>query len=78
MSKLINWIHFVLTDRNNQWDIGILMWVTYCVIFAYKALTSTPFDFQSYGIGTAGVLGGGAALQWIGKDIPPAPELKDK
>lgn len=62
--RVVKWIRYVLTDEKNRWDIGVLLWVAGCVEFLYRGWSVSPFDFQAFGIGLAGVLGAGAALQW--------------
>ena len=61
----INWFKYVLTDENNQWDIGILVWLALCITFVYRGWTAVPFDFSSFGFGSGALLGGGGALKWI-------------
>lgn len=67
---MFKWLRFILTDESNQWDWGILVWATGCVQFlatsAYVTLVrGQTWDPQSFGTGLLGVLGAGAALQWI-------------
>lgn len=67
---MIKWLRFVLTDEQNQWDLGILIWLVGCIQFlgtGVKAyiIGTQAWDPQSFGTGLLGVLGAGAALQWI-------------
>ncbi len=65
MVNPVKWLKFILTDEDNQWDVGILIWVSGCLMFLWKAYQASPFDFQAFGVGFAAVLAGGAGLQWI-------------
>lgn len=64
MHQLAKILKYLITDEQNQYDAGILVWLTGCVTYLYRGWTVTPFDFQSFGIGLAGVLGAGAVLKW--------------
>ncbi len=72
---MIGFGRFILSDENNQWDLGILQWFVGTVIFlcmtvwsyGYKGQAWAPMDF---GAGLLGVLGSGAALQWIRQKAP--------
>lgn len=69
--RFLAWIKFVLTDEENQWDLGILVWLVYNGVFIYQGMVSGLFDFQAFGFGGAALLAGGAGLTWIrqkGKD----------
>ena len=66
MSSFLAWGRSLLTDEENQWDIGLLLWFSGFCIFLYKAVIApAPFDYMSFGTGLAGVCGAGAALRWI-------------
>jgi hypothetical protein len=60
---LFNWLKYLLTDLNNQWDFGLIIWQLGCILYLYRGVTAT-WDFQSFGLGLAGVLGAGAAMSW--------------
>jgi hypothetical protein len=67
---MFKWLRFILTDEQNQWDWGILVWAAGCIEFlstsAYVVwVRGNPWDAQAFGTGLLGVLGAGAALQWI-------------
>ncbi len=71
MRQMFKWIKFILTDEDNQWDLGVLLWVVYNGVYLFKGATAPVFDFQAFGFGGAALLAGGAGLQWIrtkGKD----------
>ncbi len=71
MRPMFKWIKYVLTDEENQWDLGILLWLVYNAVFIYKGALGNTFDFQAFGFGGAALLAGGAGLTWIrtkGKD----------
>ncbi len=66
MSKLFTWLHSLLTDEENQWDIGLLFWFAGFGVFLWKAIVApAPFDFVSFGAGLTGVCAAGAGLRWI-------------
>lgn len=75
---MFKWLHFLLTDENNQWDIGILIWTAGCALFLYKGFLTTPFDFTSFGVGFAAMLAGGAGLQWIRTSPPTVEKVEEK
>lgn len=68
----VNWFKYVLTDEENQWDLGIILWVAGVVTFLYRGWSVSPFDFQSFGMGFGAVLAGGGALKWIRDRGKPA------
>lgn len=64
--KCWKWIRYILTDKNDNWDISILFWVYAVSLFLYKATVGpTPFDFTNFGLGCVGVFGAGKALDWL-------------
>lgn len=62
------WLRYILTDANNEWDITLLAWFAAVIIYLYKGwVAPSPFDFQAFGLGAAGVFGAGKALDWFTK-----------
>lgn len=62
---MFKWLREALTDENNQWDIGILVWFAGCDLYLYKGFLTMPFDFANFGVGFAAMLAGGAGMAWI-------------
>ncbi len=61
--RLISFLKNLLTDIHNQWDFGLIVWQLGCILYLYRGVTAA-WDFQSFGLGLAGVLGAGAAMSW--------------
>ncbi len=66
-STLLKWLRYVLTDKNDNWDISILLWLYAVGLFLYKATINptATFDFLNFGAGCAGVFGAGKMLDWM-------------
>jgi hypothetical protein len=65
MKTVFGWFRYLLTDKNNEWDLSILLWLSAVIIFLYKATQANPFDFLNFGVGCVGVFGAGKALEWL-------------
>ena len=64
---LAKWLRYILTDKNDNWDLSILLWLVAVAVFLWKAsqLPSASFDFLNFGAGCVGVFGAGKALDWL-------------
>lgn len=56
----------LLTDDNNQYDIGFVLWALGALLFlTLAAVNYKSFAPQEFGIGFAAVLGAGGAMSWM-------------
>lgn len=69
------WLHNVLTDDANQYDIGFCWWSAGVVMFlVLAAINYGKFDAQQYGIGFGAVLAAGGMMSWLRDRIPRTPD----
>lgn len=62
-----SWFRYVLTDKNDNWDLSILFWFGAILIFLTKSVQvpAISFDFLNFGVGCVGIFGAGKALEWL-------------
>lgn len=59
-------IRTLLTDDEDQYDIGFVLWALGTIAFLVLASVNwKAFDAQTFGIGFAAVLGAGGAMSWM-------------
>jgi len=67
----------LFTGKDNKTlDIGRIIWFKGTLVFLGLAIwhvvhEHNPFDYNSFGLGFAGVLGAGGAALWAKKDTEP-------
>ena len=66
-NKSWEFIRYLLTDRNDNWDLSILLWLVAVGVYLWKAsqVPAQTFDFLNFGAGCVGVFGAGKALEWL-------------
>jgi len=69
-------IKYLLTDKNDNWDLSIFFWLYAVTLFLYKAtMQREALDFLNFGAGCAGVFSAGKMLDWL-TDRHVKPEIK--
>lgn len=59
-------MRYVLTDKNDNWDLSILLWLYAVGLFLYRAtIQPGPFDYINFGAGCAGIFVAGKSLDWL-------------
>ena len=59
-------IRTLLTDDEDQYDIGFVLWAIGALVFlVLAAVNYAKFDAQTFGIGFASLLGSGGAMSWL-------------
>ena len=59
----------ILTDDEDQYDIGFLLWLAGGLVFlALACVNYAKFDAQTFGVGFGALLGAGGAMTWMRRE----------